>query len=191
MNELDEILKHYGVKGMRWGVRRNRNRPGGADGKRQNGSKKSTTVKDEAKSALRELSWAGKSKVNNMNKMSTKDIKKQTERLRLENDLKKLSRDISLGTSKDRKDYRGRANMSDQELRRKVDRLRAKKEFKNQANQATKSQIEKGKTVVKLVAPMVIGYAVAKNPNLKETVKKLNTKENRDLALQILKVAAR
>lgn len=30
--ELDDILQHYGVKGMKWGVIRDSNKPGGADG---------------------------------------------------------------------------------------------------------------------------------------------------------------
>lgn len=35
----EEWLAHYGVKGMKWGVHRNRDRPGGADGKSEKKSK--------------------------------------------------------------------------------------------------------------------------------------------------------
>jgi hypothetical protein len=31
--EVEHILQHYGIKGMRWGIQRDRNRTGGADGK--------------------------------------------------------------------------------------------------------------------------------------------------------------
>lgn len=36
---VDEVLTHYGIKGMRWGVIRDRDQPGGADGKSEKAKK--------------------------------------------------------------------------------------------------------------------------------------------------------
>jgi hypothetical protein len=47
MPTTEEILQHAGIKGMKWGVRRNRNQPGGADGK-DNSSSSKRSGKDEA-----------------------------------------------------------------------------------------------------------------------------------------------
>lgn len=45
--KVDEVLTHYGIKGMRWGVIRDRDQPGGADGNKETSKKK--TSKKESK----------------------------------------------------------------------------------------------------------------------------------------------
>lgn len=50
--ETDTFLEHFGVKGMKWGVSRDRNRPGGADGK-SNGSSSKKTAAPEVKKLTR------------------------------------------------------------------------------------------------------------------------------------------
>src|SRR5699024_12731015 len=94
-------------------------------GKRQNGI---------ISSRGRELSKIKKARVSEMNKKTTKEIRRDTERLRNENEHKRLSsRTSKVGTRKDRQDYRRRSDMSDSELKRKVNRLSAKEEFKNES----------------------------------------------------------
>jgi hypothetical protein len=46
-----DSLTHHGIKGMRWGVRRDRNRPGGADGKPNNGGDSSSSKSGSGKSS--------------------------------------------------------------------------------------------------------------------------------------------
>jgi len=46
-----DSLTHHGIKGMQWGVRRDRNRPGGADGKPNNGGDSSSSKSGSGKSS--------------------------------------------------------------------------------------------------------------------------------------------
>lgn len=133
--ELEDILQHHGVKGMHWGK--------------------------HVKSAQREHAWKKASK--NANNMSTKDIQKQASRAQLENDMKRISKKRGVGSKKDKQDYLNRANMSDQELFRKVQRLRAKENLNRTANDATKSQKELAKKVIQIAAPLAIQYAITKS----------------------------
>ena len=144
MYTTEDILKHAGVKGMKWGVRKDR--------------KSSGTIKKAAKSVgryadevlgsvARERSWVKA----DLRKMSTKDIHKMANRLQLENDMKKLSKKGYF----DKKSYRTRASMSTQELSRKVNRARAQEHFKKNASiaKAIPEQVLKDNigTVMKII----------------------------------------
>lgn len=149
MKELDEVLLHFGKKGMKWGQRKSKSSKG------QNGSKKSKepgTIKKEWDSLKRERQW--NRVLENAHKMSTKDINKTVSRIRMENDLKQLSRK-NVGSSKDKQDYINRAKMSDQVIARKVNRLRAKDNLDRTIREATKGQREFGKQVVSEVAKIM------------------------------------
>jgi hypothetical protein len=174
--KLDESLQHYGVKGMRWGIMRNRNRPGGADGKEE-----SVKVKDDRSnlrknldSMRRERQW---SKVlQEMDKLTTKDINAVSKRVGLENELKTLSRTKGVGSKKDKEDYLRRENMSDAELNRKVVRLRAKSGLHKNVTNASKEQREFGEKVVNIVKGASMKVAVSK-----VTGKPLNPKDFYDI----------
>lgn len=158
----DEVLKHAGIKGMRWGVRRDRNRVGGADGKEE-----STKVKDKRgkltrnlDSMKRERQW--KSVLKDVDKLNTNEIKAVTKRVNLENDLKKLSKS-SIAKPKDKDDYLRRANMADAELSRKVVRLRAKDGLHKSVNEASREQREFGQKVVQIASSVGVKYALNRN----------------------------
>lgn len=148
--ELDDILQHHGVKGMKWGKRT-------AD-----------AVKTRVDSVKREHSW--NKTLKNASNMSTKDIQKTSQRAQLENDMKRLSKERGVGSSKDKKDYLKRGEMSDQELHRKVQRLRVKSNLNRTAKDATKSQREVAKKVIQIAAPLALGYAMTGSINKRDVV---------------------
>ena len=133
-NIIDDTLKHYGVKGMMWGVRRQKG-PSGRVVKKPNALKRAgERVKDEYKSMQREAKWA-KEPVTTYDETV---LKSKLERISAENKLK------SYGT---RKEYIKRANVSDEDLKKRVSRLELENKFKTEINKATKGQRELGKAV--------------------------------------------
>jgi hypothetical protein len=158
MHDLDGVLKHHGVKGQKWGVIRDRNRPGGADGKWESEKQVDNRGKLQKRldSMKRERQW--NSVLREMDKMSTKDINTVTTRVRLENDLKRLSKS-KVATKKDKEDYLRRDKMSNQELSRKVARLNAKEGLLKQVSSASKEQREFGIKVVQTAGTLGVQYA--------------------------------
>lgn len=94
-------LKHYGIKGMKWGVRRFQNKDGSltADGRKRYGS-------EDLKSMQKQVNQ-GKNVVDGVKKTRAKAAEKQTE--------KKIRDDLS--------------KMSDQELRDIVNRLNMEERY--------------------------------------------------------------
>lgn len=137
MKEAEEILQHYGVKGMKWGVSK----------AKKGASAVKTRVKEELSSRKRERGWS--KTIRKMDSMDTAEINKTFQRILMENDMKRISKKMN---RQDRKDYRNRASLSDSELRVKVERLRAKDNLRRQISQATKPHRELGKKLVETVA---------------------------------------
>ena len=82
----NNYLQHYGVLGMKWGVRRSQKRLARIDkkAKKQNWS-------EDAKSAA-------EIKTKKLKQMSNADLKKLNERTRLENEYKNLKKSRNLGS---------------------------------------------------------------------------------------------
>lgn len=158
MNEVEEYyLQHFGVKGMKWGVR-----------KRASGVK--NRVKREVNSFRRERSQL---KIKDPSKMTDKELKSTLNRNRLENQLKEESRKTP-GIGKNRGDdhaarkkanrdtYLERGQLSDKELQAKVDRIRSENQLVQEANKVNRKTLETGSSFMagvssSLVKDMVSG----------------------------------
>lgn len=150
---LEEILQHAGVKGMKWGVRKAADRVG------FKAKKTKDLIKSEVKSRGREIHWMKEAR--KLDKMSTKEIVNMASRIQMENDMKRLTKrqfnrehlvrrvmgDKTLANNKDRENYRNRGDMSNAELKRKLSRLRAKDQMGKAMMSASKEQVETGKAI--------------------------------------------
>lgn len=150
-NELDDILQHYGVKGMKWGVRKDRG--------------------SSVSSLKRELSWVSKSRKKL--KESDDEIKKLTTRIRLENELKRLST---------KSEYKNRSKLSDSQIKERVARLQLEDNLKQQVRIANKGTIDIGKGIVNsavlIGAKSLVGGAVI--PIIAVEVGKMITRNTAD-----------
>lgn len=162
---------------MRWGVRRNRNRPGGADGKEESEKviDKRGNVSKKLDSMKRERQW--NKVLKNMDKLNTKEINSVTNRIRLENNLKTLSKS-KVGTKKDKADYLRREHMSDAELNRKVVRLKAKEALRAEVKSATKEQRDFGEKVVRVGGSLSVKYALKKSLTPKDFLDAVSNPKN-------------
>lgn len=143
---MEDILQHHGVKGMKWGVRRTPAQLGNAK------TKKPGTLRSEIKSQVREVKWQGKKK--NISSMSDEEVKTLTERVRLENDMKRLA------TSKE--EYRNRETLTTPQLKSRVARLQMEDNLKRQINTATKEQRKVAKALItELATTALTSEAVA------------------------------
>lgn len=196
-HSLDDALEHSGVRGMRWGVRHD-NRSTSSSSSTSTGTKPDNTtpdvvsnnsgkggkLKQQLNSLKRERDW-GKV-LKELDHLTTKEINIVANRVGLENDLKSLSKS-KIAKSKDKQDYLNRGNMSDQELKRKVNRLRAKEGLYKKVKDASKAQREFGQKAVNIASSIGVKYAVNKSVTSKDIFDAIsNPKTPSDLAKQEL-----
>lgn len=152
MNEL----KHYGVKGMRWGVH-----------------KASKRVNETLKSRKREHSW--KKELKNINYMTTEQMNAKARQISLENEFKRLSYSRQgvrrIGNKEDRKNYRRRGDMTHEELTQVVNRLRAKHNLHRAISEATRAEKELGKRVAALAGTLGIKYATGQSIKVQDVAR--------------------
>lgn len=100
MGDLDDTLAHYGIRGMRWGVRKNRSSPTETTkepvdvtiksypgGKIQTSGGHNQPPHDDAKRAS---AYRQQARVSGPNSLSNAQLKALIERIRLENDYNKI-----------------------------------------------------------------------------------------------------
>ena len=85
----DDVLIHFGVKGMRWGVRKDRNRVKTAAGSE---NKEQQVPKDEhGRSLVRTTNSPFKRTVTPVNTLSDAELQARVKRIRLEKEYKELT----------------------------------------------------------------------------------------------------
>lgn len=186
--KVEEMLQHAGVKGMRWGVRKDRD--GSSKGKKpetsvkggskdeSNKAKEPGFFKSRANSAKREQDW--EKVIDKFDKMGDKEIIAVSKRINLENDFKRLAYKkarvgtnpfkTKIGTKEDKRAYLNREKMSDQELSRVVTRLRAKEAIVTGANKATAAQRERGMKIANVAAPLIFKAAMGRKLNVADVI---------------------
>lgn len=151
---FEEYITHAGVKGMKWGVRKDKKTSSGQNESKV--SKVKTRVKEEWGSRKRERSW--NKEYDNLDKMSLPQMRQMTARIQLENDLKRLAKTKKVGSDEDKKAYRTRDKLSDKELMDRVVTLRTKDNFKRQVDEASREQREIGQRIVNTAASVGLSY---------------------------------
>jgi len=177
MKELDDLLQHHGIKGMKWGRRKS-----GGSGQ-SNKPKEPGLVKQHLNSMKRERQW--KKVANNAHNMSTHDINRVANRIQMENTLKRLSKS-NVGSKKDKQDYLRRDKMSNEELARKVTRLKARDNLNRVVNEASRSQRELGIKVATTVSHIALKRALGQSIDPKSILESTKAHPNqvKDLAIK-------
>ena len=122
-NSPEEFLQHYGVKGMKWGVRK-------------------ASPKTAARAAKRQYDLITKERrQKNIAELSDSKMDARIKRLRMENRVKKLSRDYGANriTRKQAKRlFRNKETFSDKQLSEKIARLEKERTYHMELSKATK-----------------------------------------------------
>lgn len=154
MGEFADTLKHSGVKGMRWGVRHDEHR---TLNPKDSSQKPPGKIKKHINSLNRERQW--KSVLKEIDNLSTKDLKTIQKRVDLENDLKKYSKS-KVANKSEKQAYLNRHEMSNEEIQRKVDRLKAKANLHKSIRDASKEQRELGIKIAQTGGSLAVNYTV-------------------------------
>lgn len=147
---MNDELYHYGILGMRWGVRRYQKK----DGTLTNSGKKRYDKEMERLKAEEKI-------IKNKNRTQSKLEKLEAKRKSVE----ELKKNLNKPKEKSVKEY------SDAELRERVNRLQLEKQYKD----LSPKQVSIGKTVVNRIVKNVVVPAAEEMG--KQIVKSLMTKE--------------
>ena len=153
---LDTQLQHFGVKGMKWGVRKSRT---SKDRASETTPKPKSTLRKYVDSNRREL---GMNKMlKDVDTLPDAEVVRRVNRVRNENDFRRA---IDNAASVDRKrskqlreEYFNREKLSDAELQERVRRLNLEDNLRREVVRASKPQREAANKLIKSVSTQAIG----------------------------------
>ena len=158
--ELEELwdtqLEHFGVKGMKWGVRKSRT---SKDRASETTPKPKSTVRKYIDSNRREL---GMNKMlKDVDTLPDAEIVRRVNRVRNENDFRRAIDNTAFVDNKRRKqlreEYFNRENLSDAELQERVRRLNLEDNLRREVVRASRPQREAANELIKSVSTQAIG----------------------------------
>ena len=154
MHMIDEELKHYGIKGMKWGVRR----PIGPDGLIRTTAGK---VKTKVESVNNTPGRVAVRKSKNIKNMSDSEIRVQVERLNLENNLQRLAKETG-----NRSAAKGKSKMSNSEIKKLNSRLQLEANYKREVKKATETQRKIGMQLATTMGQVALSAATGDSISL-------------------------
>ena len=154
---LDTQLQHFGVKGMKWGVRKSRT---SKDRASETTPKPKSTLRKYIDSNKREIGMLNM--VKDLDGLSDNEIRNRLNRVRNENDMKAILNNADRALPKRRKnlreEYFNRANLTDTQLQERVNRLKLEENLRKEVVRATRSQREAANEVIKKVSAQTVSY---------------------------------
>ena len=157
MTNSDTQLEHFGVKGMKWGVRKSRT---SKDRASETTPKPKSTLRKYIDSNKREIGMLNM--VKDLDGLSDNEIRNRLNRVRNENDMKAILNNADRALPKRRKnlreEYFNRANLTDTQLQERVNRLKLEENLRKEVVRATRSQREAANKVIKKVSAQTVSY---------------------------------
>ena len=153
---LDTQIQHFGVKGMKWGVRKSRT---SKDRASETTPKPKSTLRKYVDSNRREL---GMNKMlKDVDTLPDAEVVRRVNRVRNENDFRRAIDNTAFVDRKRRKqlreEYFNRENLSDAELQERVRRLNLEDNRRREVIRASRPQREAANELIKSVSTQAIG----------------------------------
>ena len=147
---MSDYLTHYGILGMKWGVRRTPTQLGYVTARQANKNAKKAG-KDAAKESVRKMNESPKKHTLSQYNRAAKKARKEAIKESIEKD-RELSKSLREAKQKQKSSVK---TMSDEELRKVVNRLQMERQY----SQLTSESVSKGKEYTQKV--IKAGTAVA------------------------------
>lgn len=155
--KIDEDLQHYGIKGMKWGVRRAIGSDGLIRRTAKNAKKIDAAPKSEDSKAVAGLIKKA-NKPKNIKSMSDEEIRLTTDRVNLENNMKRLSK-----TTDNKKIYKLKDRLSNEEIRAVNQRMQLEANLKESIRSANADTIKIGNSLANIAAKTTVSVVKTKS----------------------------
>ena len=181
IQSINSELQHYGVLGMKWGIRR----PIGPDGLIRNTAKKAKKIVDPKSEDSKAVSGLRKkaTKSKNIKNMTDEEIRLTTDRVNLENNMKRLAK-----TTDNKKIYKLKDRLSNEEIRAVNQRMQMEANLKESIRNANADTIKLGNSLATIAAKTTVSVVQTKASDndldvntVISTLKKEAAKESKNL----------
>lgn len=155
LQSINSELQHYGVLGMKWGVRR----PIGPDGLIRSTTKKVKKIVDPKSEDSKAVSGLRKkaTKAKNIKNMTDEEIRITTDRVNLENNMKRLAK-----TTDNKKIYKIKDRLSNEEIRAVNQRMQLEANLKESIRNANADTIKLGNSLATIAAKTTVSVVKTK-----------------------------